>query len=111
MARQPDPVKRLLAVTKYRARKRGIPFDLTEEDLAIPRFCPVLGIPLYRAKGARAQGPNSPTVDRIDPEKGYVRGNVLVVSAKANQIKSNATPQELLQVACFYQEARQGTQP
>lgn len=103
-----DPVKRLLSLTKYRARKRGIAFDLIEADLTIPRFCPVLGIPLYRAAGARAQGPNSPTVDRINPAQGYVRGNVMVVSAKANQIKSNATPQELLQVACFYQEARHG---
>lgn len=106
--RKADPVKRLLAITKYRARKRDIPFGLTEDDLAIPRFCPVLGVPLYRAAGGRAQGPNSPTVDRIDPDKGYIKGNVMVISAKANQIKSNATPQELLQVACFYQEARHG---
>ncbi|MBS7457681.1 hypothetical protein [Coralloluteibacterium stylophorae] len=96
--------RRLVRQTKYRARKRGIEFDLTHEDVPIPACCPVLGIPLYRAIGAKAQGPNSPSLDRIDPNRGYVRGNVLVVSSKANSIKNNATPRELLQVACFYQE-------
>ncbi len=70
----------------------------------MPRFCPALGIPLYRAAGSAAQGPNSPTLDRIVPELGYVRGNVRVISSRANQIKSDATPAELLQVACYYQE-------
>lgn len=89
---------------KRRALKRGLPFDLTVEDVEVPRFCPALGIPLYRAAGAAAQGPNSPTLDRIKPELGYVRGNVRVISSRANQIKSDATPAELLQVACYYQE-------
>ncbi|WP_266156761.1 hypothetical protein [Dyella silvatica] len=70
----------------------------------IPRFCPVLGLPLYRNSGGRAQGPNSPTVDRLDPDKGYVKENVKVISARANAIKSNATPEELLRVAAYFQE-------
>jgi len=93
-----------LRCARRRAQKRGLPFDLIVEDINVPRFCPALGIPLYRASGRRAQGPNSPTLDRITPELGYVRGNVRVISSRANQIKSDATPAELLQVACFYQE-------
>ena len=89
---------------RRRALKKNLPFDLTAEDLTVPDFCPALGIPLYRASGHKAQGPNSPTLDRIDPEQGYVRGNVLVVSARANQIKSDSTPTELHRVACFYME-------
>lgn len=73
-------------------------------DIHVPRFCPALGIPLYRAGGAAAQGPNSPTLDRVTPELGYVRGNVRVISSRANQIKSDATPEELLRVACYFQE-------
>lgn len=100
------PASRLLSLTKYRTQKRGIPFDLTIEDVVVPDFCPVLGLPLYRNSGGRAQGPNSPTVDRIDPDLGYVKGNVRVISARANAIKSNATPEELLRVAVYFQEHR-----
>ncbi|WP_343818826.1 hypothetical protein ISN75_14070 [Dyella marensis] len=95
-----------MSITKYRAHKRGIPFDLTVEDVVVPDFCPVLGLPLYRNTGGRAQGSNSPTVDRIDPDKGYITGNVRVISSRANAIKSDATPEELLRVAAYFQENR-----
>ncbi|SKB50487.1 hypothetical protein SAMN05660880_01353 [Luteibacter sp. 22Crub2.1] len=70
----------------------------------IPLHCPVLGLPLYRNSGGAAQGPNSPSLDRIDPALGYVQGNVKVISSRANAIKSNASPEELLRVAAYYQE-------
>jgi hypothetical protein len=98
-----NPVSVLLSAARRRALRRTLPFDLTAADIHIPLTCPVLGVPLYRAIGAAAQGPNSPTLDRIKPELGYVRGNVRVISSRANQIKSDATPAELLQVACYYQ--------
>lgn len=104
MSKGRNPAGVLLYAARRRSANKQLPFNLTKDDIAIPAVCPVLGIPLYRAGGAAAQGPNSPTLDRIVPELGYVRGNVRVVSARANQIKSDATPQELLQVACFYQE-------
>lgn len=104
MTRPADPVGVLLRSAKRRALRRGLPFDLTADDIVVPAFCPVLGIPLFRAVGAPAQGPHSPTLDRVVPDLGYVSGNVRVISSRANQIKSDATPAELLQVACFYQE-------
>jgi len=96
----------LVRQAKRRAARKELPFDLTADDIVVPDFCPALGIPLYRAVGRKAQGPHSPTLDRIDPDLGYVRGNVRVISARANQIKSDATPSELLRVACFVQENR-----
>ena len=48
--------------------------------------------------------PNSPSFDRIDPTKGYVKGNVIIVSNKANVIKSNATVEELERVSSFYRQ-------
>ena len=104
MIRRVCPAGVLLRAARRRAVRRALPFDLTADDIVIPAFCPVLGIPLFRAIGAAAQGPNSPTLDRVVPDLGYVRGNVRVISSRANQIKSDATPSELLQVACFYQE-------
>jgi hypothetical protein len=74
--------------------------------VVIPDHCPILGLPLYRNVGGRAQGPNSPTIDRINPALGYVRGNVRVISARANSIKSDSTPEELLRVAAYMQENR-----
>ena len=94
----------LLRNAKRRALKNGIAFDLTVADVHLPDFCPALGLPLFRAVGNRAQGPNSPTLDRLNPARGYVRGNVLVLSARANQIKSDSTAAELYRVATFFMQ-------
>lgn len=70
---------------KKRADRYGILFDLPLESIVIPSICPVLGTPLTKG-GCRS--PNSPSLDRIDPTKGYVLGNCRVVSDHANRIKS-----------------------
>lgn len=80
---------RLLKNAKVRATALGLDFDLTLEDITLPDVCPVLGIEIVFGRG-QVQ-PGSPTVDRIVPEKGYVKGNVCVISHRANQIKSNGT--------------------
>lgn len=64
-------------------------------------ICPVLGIKMKI--GLKNKNVDSPSIDRIIPEKGYVPGNIIVVSMKANQIKSNATPDEIIKVGKFYQ--------
>jgi hypothetical protein len=85
--------KKLLASAKARAKYQGIPFELTLDDIFIPQVCPALGIPLQKGQGALHAG--SPTLDRIDNSKGYVKGNVHVISSKANTMKSNGSIQEL----------------
>ncbi len=89
-----------LCYTKSRAKKLGLDFNLELEDFNIPDVCPILGIPLYWGSGKL--GANSPSIDRIDNKLGYVKGNVIIVSNKANTIKNNATYEELQQVATFY---------
>lgn len=59
----------------------------------MPTICPVLGIPLVLGQGKLHD--NSPTLDRIIPELGYVKGNVKVISYKANRIKNNGTLADL----------------
>lgn len=93
----------MLHSAKHRAKRLGVPFDLTIEDVKIPPRCPVLGIPLRIGDGKISQC--SPTLDRIVPERGYVKGNVVVVSLKANAMKSNATLEDMRKVLAFY-EAR-----
>jgi hypothetical protein len=90
--------KIMLARVKARALENGIPFGLTVSDFDIPDVCPVLGIPLTPQEG-RGGGPNSPSLDRITPALGYVRGNVVVISKRANIIKSDATADEIQKVA------------
>lgn len=94
-------VKGMVRAAKARATKAGVPFNLTTEDITIPHECPVLGIPLI--VGADKASDNSPSLDRVVPPMGYVRGNVLVISNRANRIKNDATTAELLQVAHFFE--------
>lgn len=89
----------LLKQAKYRAKKNNLDFEIELEDIVIPKICPILNIPLFSSKGH--SGPNSPSIDRIDSSKGYIKGNVQVISHKANTIKSNATLQELLDFAIW----------
>jgi len=91
----------LLKGAARRARERGIPIDITADDIHVPTHCPVLGIPIV--VGARGLGTrdNAPSLDRIDPSKGYVRGNVAVISFRANRIKNDSTLEEIEAVAAY----------
>lgn len=80
---------------RFRAKERGIPFDIEASDIFIPPVCPLIGIPLIHSEGAGSSGPNSPSLDRINPERGYVKGNVWVISKRANVMKNDATLEEL----------------
>ena len=83
----------LFTAAKSRARKNGIPFNLDLSDIVIPEFCPVLGIPMIKAIGKHTS--NSPSLDKIIVKLGYVKGNVWVISNRANTIKTNATVEEI----------------
>jgi hypothetical protein len=97
-----DPYQCMLRDAKMRAKRDRVPFALTPEDLIIPEFCPVLGIRLERSTGTgRGATDNSPSLDKIIPALGYVRGNAVVISNLANRLKSSATPWQLMQVAQY----------
>lgn len=82
-------LKRLKAI----AKRKGLEFNLTEEDLDIPEVCPILEIPLVQS--SLGWSPNNPSVDRKDNSKGYIKGNVGIISFKANSIKSDLSLQQL----------------
>ena len=89
-----DSIKKaLVRAAKARAKKKGIPFDITIEDFTLPEKCPLLEIPLTVGYGSSQE--NSYSLDKIIPELGYVKGNVWVISNKANAIKNNASLEEL----------------
>lgn len=77
---------------RSRSKKLNLPFDITHSDIVIPEICPLLNIPLFSSIGFPTD--NSPTLDRIIPALGYIKGNIQVISMRANRIKDNATFEE-----------------
>lgn len=88
-----------------RAKKRGIEFSITVDDLHWPLFCPVLGIrldyPTGEDLGRRWLNDCSPSLDRWDNSLGYIPGNVYIVSWRANRLKADGVPDDLLRVALY----------
>lgn len=87
---------RILKTLRQRAKNKGLDFNLVATDILVPEFCPVLGIRLKINRG-RVDW-DSPSVDRIDNRYGYVKGNVRVISHRANRLRADATVDELLRV-------------
>ncbi len=83
---------------KKRAKRKDIVFTILKEEIHIPSHCPLLGIPLMKNPNGRYQWDNSATIDKIDNNKGYVVGNVWVVSSLANLIMSSATAEQIIAV-------------
>lgn len=89
--RAADPVGFLVARCKVQARRRGIEFNITYADIMIPDLCPIFGV-LLDPIGAGTD--NVPSIDRLDSTKGYIPGNVWVISSRANRLKNDGTAQE-----------------
>ena len=95
--------KQIINRLKCSAKKRGIEFDLTTEDLdyiGIPISCPIMGIPLKWNKGKPRD--NSYSFDRIDSSRGYVRDNIQIISMKANRAKNDLTSEELKKFSQYF---------
>jgi len=89
--------KQLWNGARKRAIKNNLPFNIEVADIIVPEFCPALGIKLQHGVGTHHAA--SPTLDRVVPSLGYVKGNIAVISLKANVIKNNATQAEIQKVA------------
>lgn len=94
--------KILVNAALQRSRKYGYQCTISAADIVIPSSCPVLGIPIVAASGRMAD--TSPTIDRIDPAKGYVPGNVIVISWRANRLRSDGTLNEMRAILAFYEK-------
>lgn len=85
--------KEIYYAAKQRAKVKGLSFTIAIDDVIIPEMCPVFGIPLDRRNRLHA-----PTLDRVVNDLGYIKGNVKVISAKANRLKNNGTIEEFQQI-------------
>ena len=87
--------KYMLSSAKTRAKEFGLEFDITIEDVQIPDVCPILGIKFAYPWEENYKHAFAPSLDRIDNSKGYVKGNVRVISDKANNCKKDLTQTEI----------------
>ncbi len=94
-----DPFKwaaqKIFRERRRQANKRGLPFDITlEYILSLPHdICPILGTPLIWSGGAFS--PHTGSLDKVIGNKGYVPGNVVWMSLRANLLKRDATQEEV----------------
>lgn len=87
-------IKSMVSRAKTRAKLKNLEFNISIEDILIPEYCPILNIKLeyYQRQGG---GDCSPALDRINNSYGYIKGNVQVISSKANRIKTNASVDDI----------------
>lgn len=97
-----DPRVEMLTDSRKRAKARGMEHLISKEDIIIPEFCPVLGIRLEVGIGKRE--PHSPSIDRVDNSKGYIPGNVRVISSRANTLKGDGAVWEFKEVIRYMEE-------
>lgn len=106
-----NPERCMINDAKKRAKKRNVPITITYQDVFIPEYCPVLGIKLERNINGGRPTDNSPALDAIIPSRGYVPGNIAVISHRANRIKTDASLQELELVTAWVRKVTQSEEP
>jgi len=96
---QQHPFRVLVLAAKHHNRNKH-DFDIDEEYLQLfdTDTCPILGIPIQCniGKCRRKQSPDSKSLDRVDSTKGYIKGNVQIISWRANSLKGDATLEEMV---------------
>lgn len=89
-----DRLLALISRAKKRADRNNLPFNITVSDLEIVDTCPLLHIPLIWDGGPRTD--NTPSLDKINPELGYIKGNCRIISNLANTMKNKASKEQLI---------------
>jgi hypothetical protein len=98
-----DKRYRMWKGSRKHARAQGLIWDLRLDDIPIiPDVCPVLGIPIDNHSKTRCA--NSPSLDKVVPSLGYVPGNVRIISWRANDLKKDASLNELEKLVKYVRE-------
>lgn len=76
-------------------------WELFNELKNIPTKCPILGIRLDFSEKNNIRIDSSPSIDCVNPEKGYISGNLKIISWRANRIKNDGTAEEHEKIAKY----------
>jgi hypothetical protein len=95
--------KYILRGAKGRAKVRNLEFNLEINDILIPEYCPILGVKLTVGVISH-KDKFGPSLDRIDNTKGYIKGNIMIISKRANAMKNDASLEELKAFAKYFYE-------
>jgi hypothetical protein len=96
--RTQNPISKILKQAKASAKEKNLEFNLTEQDIVFPDKCKYLDVNLTNKQGQGVVWENY-SLDRIDSSEGYIKGNVEIISRKANSMKNMATKAELITFA------------
>ena len=97
-----NPLNYMLSTARRRAKVAGLEFTITKADFpTLPTHCPVLGIELQYGGGQGKRTDASASLDRKDCARGYVPGNVEIMSWRANNLKADATLEELRRLVAY----------
>ena len=93
-----NPAKYTLSGKKGYAKKKGIPYDLTEDwyNEQFAKGCAMTGLPL---DFGREKTPWAAHIDRIVPEDGYVMSNCRLVCACYNLAKYRYRDEDVIRMA------------
>jgi hypothetical protein len=94
-----SPEYKIWYAIKSKCKKNNIEFDLDVSDIDPPKLCPVFNIPLDRRDSN-----HTPSVDRVDPSKGYTKDNICVISLKANRMKQDSSIDDLKMLIKYMEE-------
>ena len=98
--RNRNPFKACFQNASARVKREGKrTWDLDFGTFDFPEFCPYLGIKIDYSLGKGKIQYNSPSFDRIDATLDYVKGNVELISNRANSMKSDASRDEQIKMA------------
>lgn len=93
------PWKILMTMARVRAKEKESPFDLTYEwcEKRWTGRCELTGLPFVL--GSSRRGPFSPSIDQIEPKKGYTQSNARFILWAINSMKGEGTDEEMFAVA------------
>jgi hypothetical protein len=101
--RRESPANAMASRARYRAKKRGIPFTMTHEDIHITDACPICG-------SGMPGGAVAPSLDRLIPSLGYTPENVWVICRQCNVRKNSSSTKDLYRIAdaCYAEIRKRG---